>query len=334
MEARFKVVVIVLAVVSATFGIFGIRDLDNVPYSGFFTGPTNEITRVFPGSPAESAGLEVGDVLQSVDGISLSDTRALARRERPALGETRMFMVDRDGGEVELAVTYSGQPEVNRTTSWLGLVVGLCFLAFPMWAYVKAPSAANRVLALFGLCFGAAFTPGPYSSSYFLRTLGGSIGTTAVVLGFAFLVHFVLLFPRPRPFLDRPSANKIIYWPAIGLAAFFLYLTVFTPDTTDMLGQVIGLMAGIFIVSFFGWAVVAMIQTYNRATAEERSRYGLTQMLIGTLVGLVPLTLANLIGSVAPAVQANLPGVQFYFLGLGLIPLTFAMSAAKASAAE
>jgi len=54
-------------------------------------------------------------------------------------------------------------------------------------------------------------------------------------------------------------------------------------------------------------------------------------MLFGTLAGLLPVTFSSLTGAVAPQVQANLPGVQFFFLTLALIPLFFAMAALRSA---
>lgn len=321
----------VIATIAAIIGVLGVLDLKNAPYSGYFSSPNNQVTRVFPDTPAERAGLEVGDVIQSVGGISVQDTKALARRARPEIGETRTFMVDRDGQETELEVTYSELPTTTRNLGLAGALIGFCFLVFPLLAYTKAPSTATFLLALFGLCFGIAFLPGPYSPSYFLRTLGGALGTSAVVMGFAFLVHFLLSFPQPRDFLSRPAAKKIIYLPAILLALFFLFLTLFQPDATPALNQVVGLLVGLFVVGFFGWAIVAMFQNFSRASAEGRSKHGLGLMLFGALVGLVPVTLSSLIAAISPEVQANLPGVRFYFLTFALIPICFALAARRSA---
>jgi hypothetical protein len=51
-------------------------------------------------------------------------------------------------------------------------------------------------------------------------------------------------------------------------------------------------------------------------------------------VGLLPVTVSFLIGAVAPQVQANLPGVQFFFLTLVLIPICFALAAMRSARAS
>ncbi len=122
--------------------------------------------------------------------------------------------------------------------------------------------------------------------------------------------------------------------PAILLAVFFVFLAVAQPDATGGFNRLVGALVGLFIVGFFGWAVVGMILRWKRASAAERSRHGLTLMLVGTLAGLLPITFSSLVGTLAPQLQANLPGVRFFFLTLGLIPLCFALAAVRSAGAE
>lgn len=322
-----KNLLVVLAVVAVVFGVFGLIDLGNVPYSGYFSNVNSEVTKVFPDGPAAAGGLEVGDVIKTSGGISVDDTKAIVRRPRAEIGSTRTLVVDRGGETVEVDITFAEQPGRNRITTYLAFVIALCFLGFGVWAYSRAPGPATLRLALFGLCFGTAFVPAPYSDSYFLRNLGGNLATTFVVLGFAFMIHFLLLFPKRRAFLDKPAATKIIYGPAIVVALYFLYLGFVQPDFTGGMRTLTGLVVGVFIVGYFGWSLVTVIQSFKRATPEERSNEGVSLMLYGTLIALLPVTISNLVSTVAPSV--TLPGFQYYGLLLGLIPITFALAAAK-----
>ncbi|MFQ5526110.1 MAG: hypothetical protein ACE5GX_07575 [Thermoanaerobaculia bacterium] len=333
MTAKYKPVLLTIAAVAAVIGVLGLLDVGNQPYAGYFSGPDNSVVRVFPDSPADSTGLEVGDVVKSIGGIDVTDTKANSRRPRAKVGESRAFVIERNGSEQTLELTYSGLPSRNRTLAIAGALIGFCFLLLPLWAYHRAASNSTLILALFGLCFGAAFLPGPYSESYLLRTVGGAIATSAVIMGFAFLVHYLMQFPKKGAFLEKPWARKLIYVPAILLAIFFLFLAIAQPDATGGFNRVVGLLVGVFIVGFFGWAVVGVILRFVRSSGAERAEHGLTLMLIGTLGGLLPLILSSLLGAVAPDVQANLPGIQFFFLSLVLIPLCFSMAAIKSARA-
>ena len=329
MAGKYKLLFIGVAAVAAVIGALGLLDMKNVPYTGYFSGPNNDIVRVFPDSPAEKAGFQVGDVVESIGGIVVTDTKAMSRRPRAEIGESRTFVVSRDGSRQQLDLSYSGLPSRPRTLGIAAGLIGFCFLLLPLWAYHKAPSTSTLVLALFGLSFGAAFLPGPYSQSYLLRALAGAFATSAVVMGFAFLVHYVLQFPKPGAFLAKAWAKRLIYGPAILLALFFVFLAVAQPDATGGFNRIVGALIGLFIVSFFGWAIVAMIQRFRHASVSERTEHGLSLMLFGILAGLLPVTFSSLIGTVAPQVQANLPGIQFFFLTLVLIPICFAVAAVR-----
>jgi hypothetical protein len=333
MAGRYKLVFLGVAAVAAVVGFLGLLDIKNVPYSGYFSGPNNDIVRVFPESPAEQAGFQVGDVVESIGGIAVTDTKALSRRPRAEIGESRTFVVDRDGSRQQLDLSYSSLPSRPRNLGIAAALIGFCFLLLPLWAYRSAPSTSTLVLALFGLCFGAAFLPGPYSQSYMLRALAGALVTSAVVMGFAFLVHYVLQFPKPGAFLAKAWAKRLIYGPAILLALFFIFLTVAQPAATGGFNRIVGGLVGLFIVGFFGWAVVAMIRRYRAASASERTEHGLTLMLFGTLAGLLPLIFSSLVGTIAPQLRANLPGIQFFFLTLVLIPICFSVAAMRSAKA-
>ncbi len=91
-------------------------------------------------------------------------------------------------------------------------------------------------------------------------------------------------------------------------------------------------MFGLFIAGYFGLALISIIRNFSRATPDERTADGLGLMLLGTLIGLLPVTISSIVGLVAPTVV--LPGSQYYFLTLILIPITFAAAAIKSAQAE
>jgi hypothetical protein len=300
------------------------------------------VIEVDAGSPAEAAGLTVGDRVTSINGVSIEDTPALTRMPRAQTGETRTLVVE-EGAETtlaageegpvtrEVAITFTGLPGRDLALTWAGFIIGLCFLGFGLLAYVKAPSRSAMLLAITGLCLGGAFLGGPYIGSYALRTIVATFFLMLVLLGFATLLHCLMEFPKAKAMLAGKHFTKVLYAPAVLMALFFLWLIIFEPRGTSTLNTVANVLVGIFVVGYFGLALVALIHSFVKATPDERSRYGLNLMLAGVLIGLLPVTIASLVTMFAPSVI--LPGSDFFFLTMVLIPITMALAVMRGGAA-
>jgi membrane-associated protease RseP (regulator of RpoE activity) len=330
---------LVVGAVFVVWGIVGLFDMANVPYDGYLTDPTNTVIRVDAGSPADAAGLAVGDRIASINGVSVEDTPALTRMPRAAIGETRTLVVEQTAalaaGEAapatrDVAITYAAQPGRDVALTWAGFIIGLCFVGFGLLAYTRAPSQASLLLALTGLCLGLAFLGGPYIASYALRTIVQAVVLMLIVLGFATLLHCVAEFPQPKAILQRPHMTKVLYAPAALIALLFLWLIIFEPRGTSTLNNVVNVLVGIFVVGYFSLSVVALIHSFVKATPEERASYGLNLLLAGVIIGLAPVTIASLIQIFAPSVVP--PGVDFYFLTMVLIPISLALAVMRTAA--
>lgn len=340
MNAKYKTPFLVVGAVFVIWGILGLIDIGNVPYSGYIA-VNNTVTQVDEGSPAEAAGLEIGDYITTINGVPVEETRDLARMPRAQIGETRTLVVEAAAETVvaageegsatrEVAMTYAGQPGRNVALTWAAFIIGLCFIGFGLLAYTRAPSRSSTLLALTGLCLGVTFFGGWYFGSYALRTIINSIVLVLIVAGFAFLLHCMMEFPKVKVILGKKHSTKVLYTPAVLMTLLALYITIFAPrGTRGFVGFVFALWA-IFIVLYFGLAVVALIHSIVKATPDERSKFGLNVMLIGVLVGLLPVTISALVAVFVPTVV--LPGSDFYFLTMVLIPITMAMAVMKSEA--
>ena len=71
-----------------------------------FEGPGVRVTSVVPGSPAEKAGVQAGDVLVSVDGKAIANLQGYSDVLRTlSPGQTVRAIVQRAGKELNLSVT-------------------------------------------------------------------------------------------------------------------------------------------------------------------------------------------------------------------------------------
>lgn len=78
------------------------------------------ITQVAPNSPAEAAGIQVGDIILALDGISLAEDRLpeLIRRYEP--GDNVTLTLSRGGREIDLRVQLATHPE-QPDLPWIGI---------------------------------------------------------------------------------------------------------------------------------------------------------------------------------------------------------------------
>lgn len=325
--AKYKTALIVVAALIALLEIPGALDIRNRTYSGYWTDPNNTIIRVFPNSPAEQAGFLLEDRIISSGGIDLKDSKALARRPRAEIGEVRAYVVERRGQNLTLDLTFSGLPAREVALSFAFTIIGFCFLVFGLYAYWKVQNQSTTLLALVGLCFGLAFVDTPYLSSYALRAGFTAVAVTLEVFGFAFLLHFMMVFPKAKAFLAKKNARLWLYGPAAVVALLSLFLIIFQPEATSTLNTSFNIIFGLFVAGYLGLALVAMVHTYVKATPDERAANGLNLMLLGTVVGLAPVIISAIVGVIAP--KLVLPGAEFYVLTMALIPIALAQATLK-----
>ena len=87
-----------------------------------FETPDYTVTKVIPGSPAEKAGLQVGDVLYALNGVPLrkenQDALAKARKEwKP--GQSVTYTVQRAGADRDVTLTLAPMP-ADIMAAWIG----------------------------------------------------------------------------------------------------------------------------------------------------------------------------------------------------------------------
>jgi hypothetical protein len=322
--SKYKTHILVFGLLMSVYGIFGWLDVGNYAQGGWATDPNNTVTQVLAGSPSEAGGLQVGDVIASLGGISVLDSKALSRRARPKVGETWEFVVERDGAEMSLDITF-GEPVAQRKfLSISGFIIGFCFIGFTLRAFMQQQTESTLALAMAGIMFSLVFIGGPYFENYTLRSLNDALASIVVFLGVAAILNFLLVHLRS-------GSDKKIFIPGLAVGLFIAYRILATPESTDALNTFsnifIGVVAGFYMIA----SLVTVYRSYSGATASEKDSQGLNLMLIGALVGFLPPIISVLVGVVSP--QTVLPGQNFYFLSMVAIPITWSMAVLKAPAA-
>ncbi len=308
------------------WAILGMMDVRSQSYSGYSSDFDNNVTQVEAGSPAEMAGMQVGDRVRVVNGVAVEDSRGMSVMPRARIGEMRTISVDRGGERSDLSLTYAAQPSSQTIGNYLFILVGLAFVAMGLWAFFTAPGRPTKLLAESGVFFGIALTGGPYLGASLLANLVGAIVFFSIAMAFATLLHFMLVFP------DRPEPNKRwVYGPAVFMGLVILGLTLFQPDATSGLNRIVQLLFAVWIFGYLGLALFHMVRTWARSSVEERSRHGLTLLLVGTGLGLGLLLLSAFFGILFPRV--TIPGNQWIGLSLVLVPIACALAAVRSGRA-
>lgn len=310
----------------------GLADVRNWPYTGFRAARNRTVAQVAPGSPADLAGMEVGDVIERIDGVALANLGALARQPRATVGEERTYEVLREGETRRLGLTVAPLPTGRTVVAYAQIVLGLVFLVCGVWAYLTVPGAATGLLAALGLCMAASVGAGPYLESASLRVVVGAVGFALILLFLALFLHFLLVFPVAQGRLTRRRYIVAIYVPAGVLALVgFWYLLVPQAGPSSIRALFLALVV-LLPVAYLGLSVVAMVRRYLKATPRYRADTGLNLLLWGTVLGLAPSIVGMVTQLVAP--QVVLPGRQLVFAALFIIPVTFALAAVRAGRAN
>jgi len=309
------------------WGVLGWIDLPQHAQAGFATNAYSTVTQVSPGSPAQLAGLRPGDRIIQFDGVAVENAAAIARQPRKKVGEIQRVTIDNEGASKVLSIAYGPMPEGQLAIAHASAIIGICFLLFPLAAYFRKAVEATRILAVMGTGLSLAFMTGPLVTDFGIRVLTVAVTSLFVMFGVAALFHFLLVFPEKRPWLDRSYAANLLYFPAFLLWALLTYRVVFTPAATDALNLLTSVMATVIIGAYLLLSLFQVLRNYSRTDVMQRKALGLNPMLLGTVVGLVPATVAQLVSAFSP--QAGLPGQHYYFLTLALIPLSWARSASR-----
>lgn len=103
------------------------------------------------------------------------------------------------------------------------------------------------------------------------------------------------------------------------------------PDSTSGLNTFVDYLVMFFILFYFGWAILAIVKKYKQADEETRNNNKLGLMFWAVIIGLVPILIDVVVNTLMPTV--SLPGSDYYFITMALIPIGFGLAIAQSRAA-
>jgi hypothetical protein len=316
-------ILIIAAVLFIIWGVLGLLDAKNYSYDGYSTDGNNTIVQVREGSPSEGAGMLVGDVMKSYDGIAVTDSKSFSKRGRTEIGETIEIVVDRNGEEHTLQVTYAELPDKNNTLNLMAFIIGLLFIILGLFVNYKKKTALSFAFAVFALFFGYIWFNGPYFKPGFLNELVASINITLIMFAFVALARFILQYPPKSSFL-KGGDSRWIYAPAAIIVLVIWVLNFTQPDSTSTLNVTLRMLLFVIILFYMGLALITLIRKYLNASPEERRSTGLSLMFLGAILGLLPFIIFFTIDQISPS--TILPGNDYIFLTFAFIPILFSMA--------
>jgi hypothetical protein len=223
------------------------------------------------------------------------------------------------------AFAIPGQGAENPHLAWLNVFCGFSFLGFCGHALLTSPGRTTRVLAVVGLGCSLVFFRGPGIDSAFAGSVLGIIRSGMVLAGFAAMLHFLLLFPVPGPFVETPGKVRVIYFPAFLFWLILVYRAFFSGEPSNALNIVTYVFTGILMGGYLLVGLVVFLRRYIRTPRKERSPGGMRLMLFGSLAGFAPAAIGYM-----PALS-GMPGNEYFFASLMVLPLVWSRAAAFVS---
>ena len=150
-----------------------------------------------------------------------------------------------------------------------------------------------------------------------------------IAVFFIFSFSYATTFTNESSFLSSKN-KKLVYVPMLIILAIIIILEITQMDNSASLNMGMRLLFGAFIISYFLIAAITQIRKYMNADANERNSNGLTLMLIGTIIGIVPILVYFTASTVSPGLE--LPGNDYVFYTFAAIPIFFLLALNKLNA--
>lgn len=289
--------------------------LRDIPHTAF-------VTQVFPGGASDQAGMQVGDLIVSINGQRFDNVLEADRIMRAGrVGATINYEILRNNATRTLHITLA---RLRFTFPlFAAFLCGLIYIGTGLFLGYKRPKlAAARLLALASVCIGylwLAFNNAGVQVN-FLTVARGLTFFPTVFFGIAFWHHSRLYFPVEQPLrLAQPWLYRIPYAIAAIMSLGFVTFPFFYASAYGNLF----LTAGVFLLTLFliGVQIAYSKQVppdYKRMSAPIRRTAGIT----GATFGVIALLSQIFQELNTPAVlllmllgAASLPFVYLYIIG-------------------
>jgi hypothetical protein len=197
----------------------------------------------------------------------------------PRIGESRRFVVRRDGKQVPVDVVFPAPSAAAVANRVRAALVGLAFMGAGLWAFLTLNTRHARKLAQVGLAAGvsAALGLGPHLGWW--SGVQGHVATAANVLTFILLLWFFVTFPVPKAVSRSRIAAWLVYGPWAGLLVFLLVEVIVHPALYYSTGSV----TSVLVLAYVLLTLAALAHTVATVPRAELRRSGMAWVLGGFL---------------------------------------------------
>jgi PAS domain S-box-containing protein len=322
-----------LALLSLALVVFGVlnfqqRRIYQLPEDGVSWVDTSEGVKawiVVPESPAQRAGITVGDKLQAINGTPVHKSADAVREVfRSGIWSRVDYQLLRHGSPFQASLVVVPQDNADSFRLYLNLV-GLIFLVIGTFILVRRWTAPKS-LHFYVFCL-ASFVLYTFAYTGKLNTFDWTIywlNVVALLLQPALFLHFCLTFPeKPEVFRSKPLTVAAVYLPGLMLlAAHVLVATGALVLSGPLLVTrwILDRVELAYLAMYFLAGAYWLERSYRRADV-PLVKQQLKWVTRGTMVSIIPFAAFYVI----PYFLGHLPSpwMTLSVLSLIFLPLTF-----------
>ncbi|MGB9491967.1 MAG: PDZ domain-containing protein, partial [Terriglobales bacterium] len=325
LQTRFTVILLlILTVAAAVFAGYNYR-LEHesaIPDDGAWwmeRGGQIVADRLDPNGAAALAGIRSGDIVVSVNGRTINSAAALTRQlYYSGVYSKATYSLIR--GSVPLDVVVVLVPAERSMNDWLRLIA-LIYLGIGLYVLLRRWTAAGSthfyIFCLVSFIFYSLHYTGKFNAFDWIVLWSNEV---AWVLQPALFLHFVLVFPERRTFVNRHrSSLPLLYLPGLVLLLVQIVSFQFLNASARLLWNLNRVHWG-YLAIYFVSAAVVLWRNYRQTTAPIL-RQQLKWITRGTVMAIAPFTLFYVLPYLAGAMPSL--AMKASVLSLGLLPLTF-----------
>jgi signal transduction histidine kinase len=281
----------------------------SLPNIGFSFGLGDIVGYVQPGGPADLAGVEIGDRVLAIGGVS-----PFAGELYVQPGQTSLPLTIRRAGQIlDLEITPISPSGRDSTASLSFLLTALAFWAIAVMLLIYKPHGPRAQLLALQLLVAALAIPVLLLADSGLGWASLLTNTIVLILG-VLIVYYHTVFPEPVEFRGKRVLLAVLACAGALLLVAFGWVRI--GHHSEWSTPVVVAVRAFFVLCLFlGMALLAWSYWH---TASKAGRRQIRVVMLGTVLALLPLVIFILLPQIVPGLPYVV--IEPAFLALVFIP--------------